>query len=199
MMDTDLNYTTVEACDLSEERIASSIPKADTDTKDCTWMYPSPRMFYNAMRRKGHTGAQTADMDVIVTIHNMVNEQTWQSILRWERYYHPAGEAKLKRFLGRPDSLSPKAWIRTYLLGYSRPFDRHDWYVERTDGSLARYVIDFYSGKTPVNDISREPLSLYIDARPALDTIPACYERMHFATNNFLNRVKDIIWNGFGL
>lgn len=201
MMDTDLS--TENPADLSSNRVASSIPRADTNS---TWLYPSPQMFYNALRRKhGYEASvpvQAADMDVIVTIHNMVNEQTWQTILRWEQYYHPSnGQPKLQRFLGRPECLTPKAAWRTYVLGYTRPFDRHDWYVERADGTVARYVIDYYGGRPawdtlPSNakDDSRgratstaAPPSFFIDARPALDSWSSAYERIHCAAHRFID------------
>ncbi|PJF19817.1 cytochrome c heme-lyase [Paramicrosporidium saccamoebae] len=175
-MPTDLDRL-VEG--MSSARIGSSIPRADASA---TWLYPSPQMFFNALRRKGHT-PQAEDMEVIVTIHNMVNEQTWQKILCWERYYHPNADPKLSRFLGRPDQLSPRAWFRTWLLGYTRPFDRHDWYVER-EGKEVRYVIDFYSG-------GGDGASFHIDARPALDSVPACYERMHCFSNKILHRLRQ--------
>lgn len=195
-MDTDL--TSENPADLSSSRVASSIPRADTNT---TWLYPSPQMFYNALRRKHgdetSVPLQTADMDVIVTIHNMVNEQTWQNILRWEQYYHPSGgPPKLQRFLGRPESLTPKAAWRTYVLGYTRPFDRHDWYVERADGTVVRYVIDYYGGRPAWDTVPPEvkndgrgkaPPSFFIDARPALDSWPSTYERIHCATHRFID------------
>ncbi len=47
----------------------------------------------------------------------------------------------LLRFLGRPDDLSPLALARRVLTG-EKPFDRHDWYVDR-NGKQVRYVIDY--------------------------------------------------------
>lgn len=183
MMPSDLDVP-VEG--MSGERVSSSIPRADTEA-ETTWLYPSPRMFYNAMQRKGHK-AHAEDMPLVVTIHNIVNEQTWQEILRWENYYHPGGQPKLRRFLGRPDTLSPRALFRSWFLGCSRPFDRHDWYIERLDGSEARYVIDFYSGSTK-NDLLNP--SFHIDARPALDTPQAIYTRAHYAMNKFVYNLQD--------
>lgn len=86
---------------LSQMRIISSIPRclqeisnapqacphADVKDDQTAWMYPSPQMFYNAMQRKGHT-PDAADMDLVVTIHNMVNEQCWVKILEWEKKPH---------------------------------------------------------------------------------------------------------------
>ena len=178
MMPTDLQKEPVEG--LSASRIGSSIPRADAE--NTTWLYPSPQMFYNAMQRKGKD-PRVEDMDVIVSIHNVVNEQTWQAVLCWERYYAPGGEPRLKRFLGRPEKLSPRAWMRTRLMGYTRPFDRHDWYVSRADGREVRYVIDFYSG-TNVG-------SFHIDARPALDNPRAVYERVHYAMGSFFNDLQQ--------
>ncbi len=41
--------------------------------------------------------------------------------------------------------MSPRARLNT-LLGYSAPFDRHDWVVDRC-GKTIEYVIDFYAGR----------------------------------------------------
>ena len=57
--------------------------------------------------------------------------------------------------------MSPKARLNT-LLGYSAPFDRHDWVVDRC-GTKVEYIIDFYSGK---DDGTGKGLSFYLDVRP---------------------------------
>ena len=49
----------------------------------------------------------------------------------------------LVRFKGRPGDLSPKARLMS-MVGYSKPFDRHDWIVRRANGEERRYVIDYY-------------------------------------------------------
>lgn len=56
------------------------------------WVYPSQRMFFEAMRRKGATegdggGVRAADMAAVVPIHNAVNERAWREIKEWERPY----------------------------------------------------------------------------------------------------------------
>lgn len=193
--------------ELSRDRVSSSIPRADcpidnhntdrpNENHHGTWQYPSPQMFYAAMHRKGHPAIQnvnnTQDMNIIVNIHNMVNEQTWQSILRWENCLptlaNTTNDPKLKRFLGRPGDWTPKAWWRHYILGYVAPFDRHDWYVERSDGRIVRYVIDFYPGTSQAR--TNLP-AFYIDARPALDSWSALRQRLLFTwcqwKNSFLN------------
>lgn len=48
------------------------------------WIYPSERMFFEAMRRKGHQ-AHAEDMKTIVPIHNAVNERAWKEICAWEK------------------------------------------------------------------------------------------------------------------
>lgn len=79
---------------------------------------------------------------------------------------------KLYRFLGRPDDLSPKAWFKHRVLGYKRPFDRHDWYIDRC-GQKVRYVIDFYGGHSP-----NSPMAFHLDVRPALDSWSALRDRL---------------------
>lgn len=62
--------------------------------------------------------------------------------------------------------MTPKARINS-LLGYSAPFDRHDWVVDRC-GTQIGYVIDFYAGKDEGK--SGKSLNFYLDVRPKLDT-----------------------------
>ena len=132
------------------------------------WSYPSPRMFYNAMRRKGYT-PDPQDMDVVVGIHNAVNEQAWREILRWERM-HPGCEPRLVRFQGRPQDYSAKARVMNWM-GYRLPFDRHDWIVDRC-GRQVRYIIDFYNGAPGPGGVS-----MHLDVRPAPDSVQALADR----------------------
>lgn len=50
------------------------------------WIYPSEKMFFEAMKRKGHA-SDAKDMKTIVPIHNAVNERAWKEIKEWERPY----------------------------------------------------------------------------------------------------------------
>lgn len=66
-------------------------------------------------------------MPTTLAIHNAVNEKGWAMVTEWERLHAGRDGAlppKLLRFEGRPQNMSPKAWIKTYLLGYRAPFDR---------------------------------------------------------------------------
>jgi cytochrome c heme-lyase len=53
-------------------------------------------------------------------------------VVEWEATLHPEclSGLKLLRFRGRPDEPTPKARALS-LMGYSSPFDRHDWVVTR--------------------------------------------------------------------
>lgn len=158
---------TVEAANLSTERTNSSIPRADNNT---TWSYPSPRMFYNALLRKGYN-TRAEDIEVMVQVHNFLNEQVWAEVLKWEEKHRSiCGDPKLKRFMGRPKDLSPRARFFSLFFGTPRPFDRHDWIVDRC-GKDVRYVIDYYSG--PQGDEG----TFYCDVRPALDSWEAFLDR----------------------
>lgn len=53
------------------------------DEASGNWIYPSQRMFFDAMKRKGHD-PRSNDMQTIVPIHNAVNERAWADIKRWE-------------------------------------------------------------------------------------------------------------------
>ncbi|CAN0019283.1 unnamed protein product [Ectocarpus fasciculatus] len=182
---------------LSTSRQRSSIPKAEFNPdhqpqKEAEkWVYPSEQQYYNAIKRKGYK-ASAADMPSTLAIHNAVNEKGWQMVQEWERAHAEAaatatpaaggGEGgagvpapKLLRFTGRPQDTSPKAWVKSTLLGYRPPFDRHDWVVKRADGTEARYVIDFYAGKAPPG--SSMPVAMHLDVRPALDSCDAVVDR----------------------
>lgn len=178
---------------LSTRRVVSSIPRADElrpDEEGKTaphqpeshpqWIYPSEQQFYAAMRRKGWQGVDERTIPTVVRIHNAVNERGWTQVRQWERELHGCDDPRLVRFLGRPNDLSPRAWAHTYILG-NRPFDRHDWFVDRGDGQEPRrYVIDFYSDEkettTPNNNSG--PSGMYLDVRPALDSPEAAADRV---------------------
>jgi len=178
---------------LSKERVVSAIPKGNTDQ---TWVYPSPQMFFNSLARKGKLGDMAEeDAEVVVAIHNNMNENTWSKILQWEQlagmpWAMPSssssssegqeeGGAKkrptLLKFMGRPFDLSPKAYLKK-LLGHPEPFDRHDWIVER-GGEEVRYVIDYYhdEGRSEGDEMPQHLQdqhsikSILLDVRPALD------------------------------
>ncbi|WWC89545.1 uncharacterized protein L201_004469 [Kwoniella dendrophila CBS 6074] len=139
--------------------------KKDSEGK---WIYPSEQQFFNAMMRKKHN-PQIKDMKTVVPIHNAVNEKAWEQILLWESNIEGSekcGGPKLISFIGKPKEKSPKAWIKT-ALGYTPPFDRHDWLIDRC-GTQVRYVIDFYTGKSGTGQDASK-MSFYLDVRPAVD------------------------------
>lgn len=105
------------------------------------------------------------DMPVVIPIHNAVNEKCWFDILKWEKDAHSPCDPKLVKFSGTK-KLSPRAmWNMAW--GASRPFDRHDWVVDRC-GKQVDYVIDFYTGAPdPANPLKQ---SFYLDVRPKLNS-----------------------------
>ncbi|KAI8453029.1 cytochrome c/c1 heme-lyase [Phakopsora pachyrhizi] len=184
--------------DLPNDRVISSIPRYRSDSKETSkeagnqnWVYPSPAQFYRALLRKDRP-AEAKDMYTVVPIHNAVNERVWREVLEWEASYGRGAFDRWPRsgksgpmlcsFRGRPNNLSPRAWMKI-LSGYQAPFDRHDWEIVRPTEERMRYVIDFYPGRggadeiqtsnstqKPVPRSSKSPnLSFYIDVRPALD------------------------------
>lgn len=119
----------------------------------------------------------------MVSIHNVVNERAWQHILQWERLHSQECNCpKLIRFQGKPKDYSPRARFLN-VLGYTLPFDRHDWYVDRC-GQEVRYVIDFYSGDSAKNSA---PAAMYLDVRPALDSLGACVDRARMSIVQMLS------------
>lgn len=160
---------------LSTDRARSTIPKSGADGDSSTWVYPSPQMFFNALKRKGKAdGVTEADMPTVVAVHNRMNEGTWREVLQWEERFHcdECATPKLKRFMGRPNDLSPAARFRMWFRAYPRPFDRHDWVVDRCGLQDVRYIIDYYyrdgSGGDPIE----------IHVRPAIDSVSAAMDRM---------------------
>mmetsp|Transcript_8092 Transcript_8092/g.11760 ORF Transcript_8092/g.11760 Transcript_8092/m.11760 type:complete len:432 (+) Transcript_8092:120-1415(+) len=169
---------------LPKERVASTIPKSG----EGTWLYPSPQMFYNALVRKNKLDDDTTanDMESVVALHNNMNERTWKHVLEWEKVFNKEkSNIKLTKFIGRPQDLSPKARLKHFLLGHPLPFDRHDWTVEREDGTTVRYIIDYYHDETKSSEepgtglpgLNDRVESLLVDVRPALDSPSEFYHR----------------------
>ncbi|RDA89139.1 hypothetical protein CP532_2230 [Ophiocordyceps camponoti-leonardi (nom. inval.)] len=170
---------------LDTNRVVSSIPRASSlasspssacpvanaevesgSGPDGKWVYPSEKMFFEAMRRKGYD-PRALDMKTVVPIHNAVNERAWAQICQWEAPYLKQSTCpgpKLESFSNKNDSLTPKARLNS-LLGYTPPFDRHDWVVDRC-GTRVEYVIDFYSGRSD----GKPGPSFYLDVRPKLNS-----------------------------
>ncbi|OCT51705.1 cytochrome c1 heme lyase [Cladophialophora carrionii] len=188
---------------LSHDRVVSSIPRAisggssgpstpansESETgahPSGNWIYPSESQFFHAVMRKQTLSASSPEtlassISSIIPIHNAVNERAWALIKEWES---PATQAtrtpscagpKLLKFQGLgAGAQSPKARILG-LCGYTAPFDRHDWTVERCDGRTVEYVIDFYQGRAATR--AQQPaegmnnLNFYLDVRPKLNTL----------------------------
>lgn len=81
--------------DLTAEA-AAAVPPANmevetgADQASGNWIYPSERMFFEAMKRKGHD-PRADDMRTVVPIHNAVNERAWAEIKAWEQPYYAKG------------------------------------------------------------------------------------------------------------
>ena len=72
-----------QSMDLPLEREVSSIPRANDSSK---WEYPSAQQFYNALVRKGWETPEE-HVQTMVDIHNFLNEEAWQEIMKWEPPY----------------------------------------------------------------------------------------------------------------
>lgn len=157
------------------------------DTQSSNWEYPSPQQFYNALVRKGWETPEES-VDMMVLIHNFLNERAWQEVVEWEKLAgSDVSKLQLARFQGRPGTLSPRArifgwlgWAMPDRFSTEPPFDRHDWIVRRAptasqpEGEEVRYVIDYYS--CPDDPDTDEP-SFNLDVRPALDSFSALRTR----------------------
>lgn len=182
--DTLQKESSTIAENLDTTRETSTIPRTTIgkESGEANWMYPSPRMFYNALKRKGFE-TKPEDIESMVAVHNFLNEGVWEEVKKWEAPHATKVclGPTLKRFMGRPNDLSPKAWLFHKVWGGDRPFDRHDWTVERCGGREVRYVIDYYSaGK----DSEGMPI-FSVDIRPALDSPTALLDRLSMAWEAF--------------
>jgi cytochrome c heme-lyase len=171
---------------LSTERQVSSIPKTQQTSDESSpnepknWVYPSPQQFFNALRRR-EKEAEEETMDAVVWVHNVVNESTWKEVLKYEESnFQKCPNPTLLRFVGRSEEISPKAFFKQAWLG--RPFDRHDWYVDRCGQESVRYIIDYYDAP------SKDGLDVVIDCRPAWDSPNAFLARMKNLWNYLLNK-----------
>lgn len=133
------------------------------------------------MRKETLTSSNPEDLlssiSHIIPIHNAVNERAWSLIKAWESDSSKAcGGPKLQSFRGLgAGALSPKARVKS-LMGYTQPFDRHDWVVERCGGETVEYIIDFYQGKQDPNG-KPNSLNFYLDVRPKLNSLEGCKMR----------------------
>ncbi|CAK7204328.1 Cytochrome c1 heme lyase [Sporothrix eucalyptigena] len=169
---TGSNSSAAPACPVNHE------VETGADPVSGNWVYPSEKMFFDAMKRKGNDNARAADMSVVVPIHNAVNERAWKEILEWEKPYTGTGPGqcggpRLHSFAGLSTNMSPKARFNT-LLGYTAPFDRHDWIVDRC-GTQVEYVIDFYAGRpgstaAGAQRVGNPQINFYLDVRPKLNS-----------------------------
>lgn len=146
------------------------------------WEYPSPQQFYNALKKKGWETPED-QIETMVDIHNFLNEGAWEQVLEWEKTYHcECSEPRsLMKFQGRPRDISPKARMNMWFFGAQRPFDRHDWTIDRC-GRRVRYIIDYYSAP----DENEDTPVFHLDVRPALDSPSA-----------FLDRTKAGFWDTY--
>ncbi|KAF8925017.1 cytochrome c and c1 heme-lyase [Dissophora ornata] len=169
---------------LPTDRVISSIPRAKTE-EESNWEYPSPQQFYNALRRKGWETPEGA-IETMVDIHNWMNEEAWAEVMKWEKEHSgTCCDPKLLRFQGRPSELSPKARIMGFF-GAPKPFDRHDWIVDRC-GKEVRYIIDYYGGE---DDVVNDVPVFHLDVRPALDSVESTMDRLKFGVREAFARLK---------
>ncbi|SMN22343.1 similar to Saccharomyces cerevisiae YKL087C CYT2 Cytochrome c1 heme lyase [Maudiozyma saulgeensis] len=163
---------------LSTEREISGIPR--TGSNGQKWVYPSEKQFYDAMTRKNFKDTNKMDMKTVIPIHNNVNERVWNYIKKWENVTSEDAFKllSLTSFKGDSKKITPRAWIRHYILGMDLPFDRHDWQINHklnlssNESINIDYVIDFYMNKQQ---------GVYLDVRPKLNSFEGCKKRLlHF-------------------
>lgn len=166
-----------DSLSFSRNRETSSIPKTGDNTN---WIYPSAQQFYNAMRRRGKVDKEDEieenTMDAVIFAHNVTNERTWEEILDWEKmHFKRCKDPSLLRFVGKSEDLSWKAQFSTWFRSRGRPFDRHDWTVDRCGLETVRYIIDYYDDP---NSKENDELEITLDTRPALDSWSAVWDHV---------------------
>lgn len=75
-------------------------------------------------------------------------------------------------------------------MGYDKPFDRHDWIVDRC-GTEQRYILDFYSGPDSLDPT--KPVSVHLDVRPDL-TFTGAIDRIRKSYDDFALRTLGREW-----
>ena len=73
-----------QSTELPTSRETSTIPRDESSR----WEYPSPQQFYNALVRKGWETPEE-HVETMVHIHNFLNEEAWQEIVKWEKKQNP--------------------------------------------------------------------------------------------------------------
>ncbi|SOS79800.1 cytochrome c heme lyase, putative [Plasmodium sp. gorilla clade G1] len=159
----------------NKKRHVSSIPKNNNEY----WVYPSSQQFYNSLIRK-NKDIDKNYIDAVVSVHNEVNEESWKQILKYEHMHkRSCTDVTLHRFLGKFDDLSIKARFRSIFSSMGRPFDRHDWYVNRC-GTQVKYILDYYNDES-INDDK----NIYIDVRPAMNSFSNVWDRLRYPFYEF--------------
>eukprot|EP01068_Selenidium_serpulae_P008399 Selendium_serpulae@DN4976_c0_g1_i3.p1 len=150
LMPTNLNeQREKESAGLTRQRQRSSIPKSRDGE---WWVYPSPLQLYNAMRRRDKV-VDSDDMPDVTQAHNVTNEMSWREIMKFEDMHRRVCPSPtLHHFVGKYDDLSPKSHIISRFSSMGRPFDRHDWYIDRC-GRRVRYVLDYYDDPKASNEL----------------------------------------------
>jgi cytochrome c heme-lyase len=171
---------------LHTEPIVSEIPKKILEDGSIEyWKFPSPQRYYNALRKKSYQ-AQERDMAPVVSIHNTMNVRAWRQVLEYERFHTSKCKVSvLTKFKGRPGDLSLKARVNSWL-GYTTPYDRHDWYVDRC-GRPVTYILDFYDGSGTYATDNPSP---YIDVRPTVDGVGSVLDRARMAWKELFKMKK---------
>lgn len=173
--------------DLPTERTFSTIPRGE-DENEGVWEYPSPQQMFNAMMKKGKSDGIPEDaVESMVDVHNFLNEGAWQEILEWENHMLKNTRSNQDYYNSLEDLMIYHQeleciynWVKfsPETFNTEPPFDRHDWYVLRANGSgswdQVRYVIDYYGGPDDPHGMP----TFFLDVRPALDNPTNAKDRM---------------------
>lgn len=103
------SYTGPVPAGATSHPAANNEQETGVDKKSGNWIYPSQKMFFDAMKRKGHDPVST-DMQTIVPIHNAVNEKAWEQIKEWENPYYEKGSRYVWPEVLITDIISTSDW-----------------------------------------------------------------------------------------
>lgn len=75
-------------------------------------------------------------------------------------------------------------------MGYDKPFDRHDWIIDRC-GVEQRYILDFYGGSDSTDP--NAPVSVHLDVRPDLSA-SGIVDRLRKSYDDFASKTLGPDW-----
>lgn len=101
--------TSPSACPVAHGSSEATQAAGKAEAKAEQWEYPSPQQFYNALVRKGWETPEES-VEMMVNIHNWINEEAWQQVRRWEEKHPGSVQLSLESLVSSyvTDDLHPQ-------------------------------------------------------------------------------------------